>query len=91
MPRGTKRSTFMRVLGLFSLPLSARFAKGGIGGTEWSGRSRPGIQLRNRAEITNVIAARASAEEFLRGLPESPDLIVVDPPRSGLGKEAFRN
>ncbi len=36
----------------------------------------------------NVHPVNASAEEFLRTLSDAPDLVVADPPRAGLGREA---
>jgi len=41
-----------------------------------------------QSEVTNVSASREAAEDFLRAVRTVPDLIVADPPRSGLGKEA---
>jgi 23S rRNA (uracil1939-C5)-methyltransferase len=72
-------------VGLFSLPLSRRFSevraveRGGAAfrDLEWNSRSTPNLQ-----------AYKGSAEEFLRGLEQPPDLIVADPPRAGLGPEA---
>jgi 23S rRNA (uracil1939-C5)-methyltransferase len=72
-------------VGLFSLPLSRRFSevraveRGGpaFRDLEWNSRNTP-----------NLLAAKGSAEEFLRGLEQTPDLIVADPPRAGLGPDS---
>jgi 23S rRNA (uracil1939-C5)-methyltransferase len=74
-------------VGLFSLPLAAKFSK--VDSVERSGPAVRDLEFNaQQAEIKSVTAGRASAEDFLRGIQTSPDLIVVDPPRSGLGKEA---
>jgi len=74
-------------VGLFSLPLSAKFAK--VDSVERSGPAVQDLEFNaQQSEITNVNAERVSAEDFLHGIHTPPDLIVVDPPRSGLGKEA---
>jgi 23S rRNA (uracil1939-C5)-methyltransferase len=43
-----------------------------------------------QAGITNLDATRSASEDFLRTIQTTarPDLIIADPPRSGLGKEA---
>ena len=37
----------------------------------------------------NIRSERMTAEAFLQQLADTPDLIVADPPRAGLGKEAI--
>jgi len=37
-----------------------------------------------------VAAENKSAEEYLKGLEQTPELIVADPPRTGLGGEVVR-
>ena len=39
------------------------------------------------ASLANINAQHAAAEDFLRELTHSPDWIVADPPRAGLGKD----
>jgi 23S rRNA (uracil1939-C5)-methyltransferase len=74
-------------VGLFSLPLASRFAK--VDSVERSGPAVRDLEFNaQQAEITNVEASRAASEEFLHTVQTSPDLIVADPPRSGLDKEA---
>jgi 23S rRNA (uracil1939-C5)-methyltransferase len=73
-------------VGLFSLPLAAKFTK--VDSVERSGPAVRDLEFNaQQSDVKNVSADRASAEDFLRGLQTQPDLIVVDPPRSGLGKE----
>lgn len=74
-------------VGLFSLPLAAKFGR--VDSVERSGPAVRDLEFNaQQAGVSNVTAERAAAEDFLRGLQDAPDLIVVDPPRSGLGKEA---
>lgn len=74
-------------VGLFSLPLSKKFAK--VNSVERSGPAIRDLEFNaQQAEITNVESERAASEDYLRAVNSSPDFIVADPPRSGLGKEA---
>lgn len=73
-------------VGLFSLPLSSRFGK--VDSVERSGPAVRDLEFNaQQANIENVTAKRASTEDFLKTVFAAPDLIVVDPPRSGLGAE----
>jgi len=40
-----------------------------------------------RAAISNIRTEQASVPDFLRTLDRTPDFILLDPPRAGLGKE----
>jgi 23S rRNA (uracil1939-C5)-methyltransferase len=73
-------------VGLFSLPLARRF--GTVAAVE-NGRSAIADLAFNaeRAGV-EVDAYAASAEEWLTEATQAPDLIVADPPRTGLGKTA---
>jgi 23S rRNA (uracil1939-C5)-methyltransferase len=74
-------------VGLFSLPLAKKFTR--VDSVERSGPAVRDLEFNaQQAEIGNVSASRDASEEFLRGVRTSPDLIIADPPRSGLGKEA---
>ena len=68
--------------GLFSLPLAEKFAR--VCAVE-SARSSYEDLLSNRKP--NIEASPLTTEQFLRRKPngKGPDLIVVDPPRAGLG------
>ena len=70
-------------------------------GSQLLPRDRSANNLRNQCEfgsgydllfgndhVTNIDASREASEDFLRGVRTTPDLIIADPPRSGLGKEA---
>ena len=74
-------------VGLFSLPLAGKFAK--VDSVERSGPAVRDLEFNaQQKEITNIDATRAASEDFLRGVNQTPDLVIADPPRSGLGKEA---
>ena len=73
-------------VGLFSLPLSTRFES--VQAIERGGPAFRDLEWNAQATKGKVEPIKASAEEFLRELETTPDLIVADPPRAGLGKEA---
>jgi 23S rRNA (uracil1939-C5)-methyltransferase len=76
-------------VGLFSLPLANRFTQ--VDAIERGGPAFRDLEWNaTSAGLTNIRPKHASAEEFLRELTESPDLIVADPPRAGLGTEATK-
>jgi len=72
-------------VGLFSLPLAARF--GEVIAVESGGGAVRDLQFNaERAGLENVRAEQRSSEEFLARVAETPDFVLLDPPRSGLGK-----
>jgi 23S rRNA (uracil1939-C5)-methyltransferase len=64
---------------LFSVRLAERFAK--VTAVESSASS-----LRDLAHNFPQTAVNANVEDYLAGLNETPDFILADPPRAGLGK-----
>ena len=66
-------------VGLFSVKLAERFGK--VTAVESSGSS-----LRDLAHNFPQPAVNANVEDYLAGLNETPDFILADPPRAGLGK-----
>ena len=75
-------------VGLFSRALSPRFAQ--VIAVESSQTSHADLLYNSPA---NVKAVRATTADFLRspGSKLRPDLVVVDPPRSGLGESVVRS
>jgi 23S rRNA (uracil1939-C5)-methyltransferase len=73
-------------VGLFSLPLAQRFAE--VTAVERSAWAYRDLQWNASQGSGNIRTAKMAAETFLQELTETPDLIVADPPRAGLGKEA---
>ena len=70
-------------VGLFSVKLAERFAK--VTAVESGGSS-----LRDLAHNFSQAAVSANVEDYLAGLNETPDFILADPPRAGLGKIAVK-
>lgn len=73
-------------VGLFSLPLSRRFAE--VTAVERSAAAYRDLDWNASQCSGNIRTVKMSAETYLHELTETPDLIVADPPRAGLGKEA---
>ena len=73
-------------VGLFTLPLAQRFRN--VEAVERGGPAHRDLEWNANQSGTSIQPVKASAEEFLRGLTDTPDLIVADPPRAGLGKDA---
>lgn len=71
-------------VGLFSVPLGCRFQR--VEAVERSGPAYRDLEWNMRS--ANIHTTRATAEDFLANLAGVPDLIVSDPPRAGLGREA---
>jgi 23S rRNA (uracil1939-C5)-methyltransferase len=70
-------------VGLFSVKLAERFAK--VTAVE-SGSS----SFRDLAHNFAQTAINANVEDYLSALQETPDFILADPPRAGLGKHAVK-
>jgi len=73
-------------VGFFTLPLAKTFAKV----VSVDANLAAIRDLRNNAESAGmqVISENAHAEEFLKQQQDTPDFVVLDPPRAGLGAEA---
>jgi 23S rRNA (uracil1939-C5)-methyltransferase len=73
--------------GLFTLPLARSFAQ--VIAVESSQTSQADLAYNSPANVRTV---RATVEQYLKGIPAklSPDLVVLDPPRSGLGESVVR-
>ena len=72
-------------VGLFSLPLARRFRR--VMAVESGGGAVRDLQHNGeRAGLTNLKCEQRTAEEFLTTLQKAPELVLLDPPRAGLGK-----
>ncbi|HVN04223.1 MAG TPA: class I SAM-dependent RNA methyltransferase [Bryobacteraceae bacterium] len=71
-------------VGLFSLPLAGRFAS--VAAVESGARAAADLRFNAERAGLNVQVEQASAEEWLESLESAPDLVLVDPPRAGIGK-----
>jgi 23S rRNA (uracil1939-C5)-methyltransferase len=75
--------------GLFSIPLAARCAR--VVAVE-SGRAAVRDLEFNaaRAGCSNLSAVQSTTEAYLETLAKTPDFVLLDPPRAGLGKLVVR-
>jgi len=73
-------------VGLFSLPLAARFTR--VETIERGLSAYRDIEANTAAAVGRVFPVRASTEDYLRQLTTPPEAIIADPPRAGLGAEA---
>lgn len=74
--------------GLFSLPLAARGAR--VTAVESGAAAVADLRVNAERAGLKVDTVRAEASEYLTGLESTPDWVVADPPRDGLGKSAVR-
>jgi 23S rRNA (uracil1939-C5)-methyltransferase len=73
-------------VGLFSLPLATRFRK--VIAIESGGGAVRDLQFNaERVAAGNIRPLQRTAEEYLTTLNKVPDLLLLDPPRAGLGKQ----
>jgi 23S rRNA (uracil1939-C5)-methyltransferase len=87
--RGAEGKTVLDLyagVGLFSLPLAQRFTE--VMAVERSAPAFRDLEWNAAQSSGNIRSERMTAEAFLQQLADTPDLIVADPPRAGLGKEA---
>ena len=72
-------------VGLMSLPMAQRFAT--VTAVESGSGAVRDLQFNaERAGVSNLTARQQTAEECLSILETAPEFILLDPPRSGLGK-----
>ncbi len=69
--------------GLFALPLAKSFQK--VIAVEGGSAAAHDLAFNAQRADVGVGAQYARVEEFLEGLEETPDFVVADPPRAGLG------
>jgi 23S rRNA (uracil1939-C5)-methyltransferase len=77
-------------VGLFTLPLARRFTQ--VAGVEASANSAADLAANAEAyALANVRAVSATAFDFLRRFAQAePDLVVIDPPRAGVGASTLK-
>lgn len=73
-------------VGLFSLPLAARVAK--VSAVESGISAIRDLRFNAERASLSVDAHQTSVDAFLASLTATPDFVLADPPRSGLGKTA---
>jgi len=84
---GTHALDLYAGVGLFSLPLSKTFER--VTAVESGKVAMYDLQANcKQYNVENVRIVQANVDAFLADLTEKPDVILADPPRSGLGKVA---
>jgi 23S rRNA (uracil1939-C5)-methyltransferase len=74
--------------GLFSLALGRRYQT--VTAVERGSSAHRDLEWNTARSGPKIRNVKASAEDFLRDLTDVPDLIVADPPRAGIGRDAVR-
>jgi 23S rRNA (uracil1939-C5)-methyltransferase len=72
-------------VGLFAMRLAARYTK--VTAVESSRSAFRDLEHNTQGRVDTI---NSSTEDFLATLNETPDLILADPPRAGLGKSVVR-
>ena len=75
-------------VGLFTLPLAKRFEK--VTSVEIGGSANGDLQFNLERAGLKARAVFNRTEDWLAAATAAPDLIVADPPRTGLGKAAVK-
>jgi 23S rRNA (uracil1939-C5)-methyltransferase len=76
-------------VGLLSMPLAKKFRD--VTAVESGAGAVRDLQFNaERAGLANLRALPKTAEEYLATLETAPDLVVLDPPRTGLGKTVVK-
>lgn len=74
-------------VGLFTLPLSKQFER--VTAVESGKVAMYDLSANSKLyDVQNIRIVQANVDSFVTDLVDAPDLIVADPPRSGLGKVA---
>lgn len=73
-------------VGFFTLPLAQRFSK--VVSVDANLAATRDLRQNAEAAGLSVTSENEHAEEFLKKTQETPDLVILDPPRAGLGVEA---
>jgi len=76
-------------VGFFSLPLAKSFKR--VISVDANLAATRDLRVNAEAAGLSITSHNIHTEEFLRKFDEQPDLIVLDPPRSGLGQAASVN
>lgn len=71
-------------VGLFTVALAKRFNR--VAGVESHGAAVRDMERNAEASGGSIGVHRAQAEQYLERIKTAPDLILADPPRSGLGR-----
>ncbi len=84
--RGSLALDLYAGVGFFSLPLAKSFDR--VISVDANLAATRDLRTNAEAASLSITSHNTHAEEFLKKFDEKPDLIVLDPPRSGLGQAA---
>jgi 23S rRNA (uracil1939-C5)-methyltransferase len=76
-------------VGLFTVPLARRL--GSVTGVESDGSAVRDLEFNAGRAGLKVEARRMQSEQYLEGLTQTPEFVLADPPRAGLGKGVVKN
>lgn len=76
-------------VGFFSIPLAKRFAR--VIAVDSNIAATRDLRANAEAAKVRITSHNSPVEPFLRKLREKPDLVVLDPPRAGLGVDAAQS
>ncbi|MBM3724139.1 MAG: class I SAM-dependent RNA methyltransferase [Acidobacteria bacterium] len=76
-------------VGLFSLPLSRRFERAEA--VESGRLAAAGLRFNAERAAVPLHGVQLAAEAYLAALDTTPDFILADPPRAGLGRDAVQH
>lgn len=75
-------------VGLFTVPMARRMAR--VTGVESGGSAARDLEFNLAAAGVPATARRMQAEQYLEGLTKTPEFVLADPPRAGLGKRVVQ-
>jgi 23S rRNA (uracil1939-C5)-methyltransferase len=76
-------------VGLFTIPLAKRYGK--VTGVESDGSAVRDLEFNTERAGVKVEAHRLQSEQYLDGLKKTPEFVLADPPRTGLGKGVVKS
>jgi 23S rRNA (uracil1939-C5)-methyltransferase len=76
-------------VGLFSIPLARRFSR--VVAVESGGGAARDLEFNASRAGATLEARQASAEDYLDNLDQSPDFVLADPSRGGLGQQVVKS
>jgi len=85
---GTTALDLYAGVGFFSIPLASRF--GEVTAVESGAGAVRDMRWSAEQAGTTLAAVQASAADYLARLDRTPDFVLLDPPRAGIGKEIVR-
>jgi 23S rRNA (uracil1939-C5)-methyltransferase len=72
-------------VGLFAIPLASRFKK--VIAVESGSNAVRDLEFNAKRSEIKIRAERVRVEDYIAQLDRTPDFVLADPPRSGLGKQ----